>query len=195
MNNSEYYIKCFKHLTNKIQNISRLITLLEKDPKHGHLVHAELLKRLYEDKSFKITDVELKTNNKDVDIQLNNMINIQVWHGASIPTHNIIKGKISKLGGVESDWDKDEGKLFKKLNQLPDDNPGFLVCNDYHMGINLLPEWLKKIPDNKAVIQIYRNRYNEVITEYALLHCSEDFKFINLTKRLCSALKVQPNYF
>ncbi|MCD6227773.1 hypothetical protein J7J90_04755 [Candidatus Micrarchaeota archaeon] len=39
--------------------------------------------------------------------------------------------------------EKDEEKLKKKLNQLPDDDFGLLICLNRGLGINFLPEGLK----------------------------------------------------
>jgi hypothetical protein len=182
------YIQFFGKHKNDIPNIDRLTKILKSDPKPGHLVHAECVKRFFESKVFKITDIEVKNTNTDVDIELNGSINIQVWHGASVSTHNIVRGKVSNLGGVKTDYDKDEEKIKKKLIQLPDTKPGFLICYNYHMGIVVLPEWENAIKDNKAIIELFHSYYGNGIQNEAWLYCSNGFKHIRLADKIALAL-------
>lgn len=183
------HIYFFEREGKKIPNIERLINLLKSDPKPGNLVHAGLTKIFFQDGAFEVTNVEVKGGGKDVDIELDNKINIQVWHGASTATHNIIKGKMSSLGGVPVDWDKDEKKIFDKLTQLPNNNPGFLINYNYHMGIQfMLPEWKQKIPENKAIIELFHVNHGDGIQNEARLHCSGDFKYTELAKKIATSL-------
>jgi hypothetical protein len=117
---SQEYIDYFEKNKARIPNIERLVKILKSDTKPGHIVHAEFVKRLFEGGIFKVTDIEVKAKGIDVDIKLEHDINLQIWHGASVSAHNVLKGKISALGGVETDWAKDELKIEEKLNQLPE---------------------------------------------------------------------------
>jgi len=215
----------------------------------------------------------VKGANTDIDIELDGNINIQVWYGASVSTHNILRkysfnwdeipgndtkrfikclkqkyginwvetakiekidnsktikvstGKnsislilnnkktkvslkindgrtdkftakmengelnmyvkcdVSHLGGVKTDWDKDEEKIKKKLMQLPNSKPGFLIRYNPNMDF-FLPEWEDVIEDNKAIIEFYRNG----IQNEACLYCSNGFKHTELAYKIALAL-------
>ena len=127
---------------NNIKNIDVLIDRIKVDPSNkkkvlhtGDVLHAEFVKRFIENGIFEVTAVEIKDNGYDIDIKLGEHINIQVWFGASVSTHNIIKGKHDALGGVASDFKKDEDVINKKLKQLPHNEFGLLVCYNNHLGI------------------------------------------------------------
>ncbi|RLI99632.1 MAG: hypothetical protein DRP06_03150 [Candidatus Aenigmatarchaeota archaeon] len=102
---SEEYIKYFEKNINKIPNIKKLIKILKKDKKAGHIFHAECVKRFFEGNKFKVTDMEVNYEvngiTKDVDIELNHNINLQIWHGASVSVHKELKGK-KVSGGIKS---------------------------------------------------------------------------------------------
>ena len=120
---------------------------------------------------------------------MNHNINLQIWHGASVSTHNILKGKISTGGGVESNWDKDENVINKKLKQLPDDKFGLLICWEYHLGTFVLPEWSAKIPNNKAIAKLYHTKYGNEIQNECILYHPDNFKYFDLAKEIISALR------
>lgn len=181
------YIQFFENHKNDIPNIDRLIKILKSDQKPGHLVHAECVERFFKSNVFKITDIEVKNNNIDVDIELDGNINIQIWHGASTSTHNIRKRKVSNFGGIETDWNKDKEKIKKKLMQLPNDKPGFLLCYNYHIGIVVLPEWENEIEDNKAIIELFHSDYGNGIQNEARLY-SKGFALNNLADKIALAL-------
>ena len=190
-NKSKGYVVYFENNKNKIPNIDRLIMRL-KGNSPGDIVHAEFVKRFFEGDKFRVTDVEVTNNvnarTTDVDIELNHNINLQVWYGASVSTHNISKGKISPLGGVETDWAKDREVIEKKLKQLPDDEFGLLICYDRHLGINVLSEWEEKIPDNKAIAKLYRINYGYGIQNEAVLYQSDNFRHFDLAREILLAL-------
>jgi hypothetical protein len=181
------YIDWLRQNGGKVPNAYKLITMLDRDPKPGHLFHAESIKRLVENR-FLVTDIEAKGKGLDVDIQLNGGINLQIWHGASVSTHNIEKGKVSSMGGVETDWTKDWKKIKSKLDQLPNEGFGLLICYDYKFGIVPLPEWADEIPPNKALAELQAVDYGNGPRGESILYCSEDFKYIQLAKDILLAL-------
>lgn len=201
---SEYYIKWLEENSSNIPNCEKLIGLLKSDKKAGHIIHAEFVKRFVEGGKFRVTNVE-KKNRHDVDIELNNSINIQVWHGASVSTHNIkknlenekpekrvINGKEINIkqwgGGVETNWNKDEEKINEKLKQLPDIGLGLLICYNYHLGIFVLPEWEDNIPVNKVIAELFHVNYGKDIQNEARLYHSKDFKDSDLVKEILFSL-------
>lgn len=189
---SKECIEYFNKHKNEIPNIERLIQKLETDEKRGHIIHADCIKKLFEDKNFEITDVESNKNGFDIDIELNNNINLQIWHGASVSTHKVIEGKVSERGGVPTDWVKDEQKIFEKLNQLPharyklnqlpNDNFGLLICYYYHLGITILPEMLAKIPENKAIAELFP------YTNECHLYYNPNFIYLETAKQIVTSL-------
>ena len=137
---ADEYISYFEKHKEDIPNIDKLIKLLKSDNKTGHIVHAEFVKRFFECNKFKVTDVEKKYNDYDVDIELMNAslisrilyifvlkywrINLQIWYGASFSTHELdrkgleakeetIEGKKVRVwrGGVPTNWNADEEKI------------------------------------------------------------------------------------
>ena len=185
---NKYYLVWLEKNKTKIPNCNRLIKLLKSDKKAGHVIHAMFVKKFVEGEKFEVTDVEKKYEKYDIDIELDNHINLQVWYGASVSTHNIIKRKISDLGGVETNLSKDEEKIKKKLRQLPDDNLGLLLCYNYHFGIVVLPDWEEKIPTNKAIAELFHINYGNGIQNEARLYYSENFKYFDLVKEILSSL-------
>lgn len=187
-NRSNEYITYFENNKNRIPNIDRLIKRLKRNSP-DEIVHAETVKRLFEGGKFRVTDIEVTNKvgnrNTDVDIELNNNINLQIWHGASVSTYNIMKGE---TGGVRTDWNKDKEIIEKKLKQLPDNEFGLLICYDRYLGINVLPEWIEKIPDNKAIAELYHVDYGGGIRNEAMLYHSDNFRYFDLSKEILLAL-------
>ncbi|GBE18020.1 hypothetical protein BMS3Abin16_00608 [archaeon BMS3Abin16] len=186
------YITFFEHNKISIPNIELLINKLKNDRKDGHIVHAVFVRRFFEGSDFEVTDIE-KHNGYDVDIELDNYINIQVWHGGSVASHNISRmmaNSVEVSGGVPTDWDKDKKVIFKKLGQLPDNEPGFVICYHSGIGISFLPEWYPKIDDNKAVIGCHLERYglNVDVYEMAKIYACDNFKHGPLAIKICNAL-------
>ncbi len=184
---SQEYIKYFEKNKDKIPNIEKLIKILKKDKKAGHIFHAECVKRFFEGGKFEVTNIEInyKVNGmtKDVDIELNHNINLQIWHGASVSVHRELKrGKVS--GGIKPYWGEDKDVIDKKLKQLPDDKFGLLICWEHHLGISVLPDWLEKIPSNKSIAKLYQNG----IQNDSILYHSNNFKYLDLAKEVISAL-------
>jgi hypothetical protein len=184
-----------------IPNIDRLIQKLTKDKKIGHLVNAEFAIRFHKDGTYKITDIEVETGTHDIDIQLDGMINIQTWHGQSESGHimeslfepngikqNLAEGNITPLGGVKTDWDKNEGKLFKKLAQIPDDsNLGILLLHERFVGFPILPEWKEKIPSNKCIIILSNTTDGAHTYGVAVVYCSTNFTKMKEVEKIISA--------
>lgn len=178
-----------EHNANQVPRIDKLVNKIRHNKSEGHLVHGNIVKRLLEDGRYKITNVEFDGNGHDVDIELDGHINIQVWHGASTSTYNILRGKnISEYGGVQVDWEKDEQKIMSKLAQLPDNEPGILLCYYNHLGIHVLPEWIEKFSDEKVLVEMFHVDYMVGISSEAIVHHSPDFKHLQLTKDVLSAL-------
>ncbi|KAF6247106.1 hypothetical protein C6990_05345 [Nitrosopumilus sp. b3] len=177
---------------NKIPNSEILIHKLRKDQQLGHLVNAEFVKRFHDNGTYKVTDVELSTGNHDIDIELDNKINVQTWHGASVASHNIKRGKVGRLGGVPDDWDKNESVLKKKLGQLPNDKLGVLLLLQSHTGFTFLPEWHRDIiPKNKCVISLHAESWEPFIAgtfPIAEIHINKDFQNMNEAKKIISAI-------
>ena len=194
----------FEEHQSEIPNCDRLIHKLRKNQQLGHLVNAEFTKRFHEDGAYKVTDVEASDGTHDVDIQLDDRINIQTWHGQNTAGHiiesqfdhkgrerNIRLGNISSLGGVKTDWDKDCEVMSKKLKQLPDDKLGIVLLLDRFVGVTVLPEWWQEIPDNKCVIKLnftsydagFQNVYGE-----AIVYHSNNFQQMEEAKRVIASL-------
>lgn len=179
-----------------IKNIQVLIDKIKIDlsnPKKvihdGDVVHAWLVRRFIETKKFMVTAVEISNGRGiDIDIELNNNVNIQVWYGASVSTHNIKKGNISPLGGVPPDWNKDEKSFKKKVNQLPNTGLGLVFCYPNYLGINTLSEWICGLPDTKAVVEIQQVNYGKGVLSEAIVHHSNNFKYLSLTEDILKTL-------
>lgn len=194
----------FEQNQDKIPNADRLIHKLRHDQQLGHLVNAQFAKRLHEDGTYKVTDIEASTRIYDVDIELNGKINIQTWHGQSVAGHimesqfdkkgrerNIGLGNISPLGGVKTDFDKDCQAMKKKLEQLPDDKFGVVLLLDRFVGVTVLPEWWMEIPDNKCVIKLnftsYDIDFNNIYGE-AIVYHSDNFQQMEEAKNIIKSL-------
>ena len=182
-----------------IPNVKKLIKILRSNPKEDHLIHAQFIKLFFNDGTYKITDVEKKSNGKpstDVDIELDNTINIQVYHGTT-PTNNFILNQddpetinryleslniksdgilISPSGGVPASEDNNEKPLFKKLSQIPNDKLGIVFLMTKAFEYHLLPESCNKIPKNKCVIIFNCSKFNNLLQAYEYLNC--DFENI-----------------
>ncbi|HEX5358718.1 MAG TPA: hypothetical protein VFW99_02255 [Candidatus Nitrosotalea sp.] len=191
----------FERHGKEIPNIDRLILKLRKDQQVGHLVNAEFVKRFHEDPIYAITDVESSDGTYDVDIQLDNRINIQTWHGQSTAGHLIEhafeprdkawggrEGNISPRGGVKTDWDTDENVLFRKLNQLPNDKLGIVLLHERFIGFTFLPEWMQKIPQNKCVIKFFNEIHDSQVYGVAVSYYSDKFQFLDEIKQIISSL-------
>ena len=183
----------------KIPNVEKLIKILRSNPNEDHLIHAQFIKLFFNDGTYQITDVEKKSNVKpstDIDIELDNTINIQVYHGTT-PTNNFIFNQddpqtinryreslnmkpdetlISPSGGVRTSEDNNDKPLFKKLSQIPNDKLGIVFLMTKIFEYNLLPESCNKIPKNKCVIVFSCSKFNRLLQAYEYLNC--DFENI-----------------
>jgi len=83
---------------------------------------------------------------------------------------------------------KDKQKLEKKLKQLPDKGLGLLINYDYHLGINVLPEWVEQMPENKAVAELLHVDYGNGVQSEARLYFNSDFNHYKEAEKLLNAL-------
>ncbi|MBU2565336.1 MAG: hypothetical protein KJ655_03670, partial [Candidatus Thermoplasmatota archaeon] len=105
-------ISFLKGNLSSIPDTHKLIHKLnQKKPNDGDLVHAWLIERIYYSNQFEITGVELTGTNYDVDIELDNKINIQVWYGASYGSHRLLEINDIKVksfsGGIKTNLEGD----------------------------------------------------------------------------------------
>lgn len=195
-NNSELISRCKRlgemlektHIPNK----DRLIQKLRAEPTQGHCIHTEFVMRFHEDGTYRVTDVENTGVGYDVDIELDQKINIQVWAGASVAAHNGNLGKVSELGGVFDDWEQNASVLKKKLAQLPNDKLGILLLHQSETGFEFLPEWHGDIiPSNKCVLELNTENLEPLVMDkyqMVTIRMNKDFKNIDEVKRIISAI-------
>ncbi len=198
MNELAQYLEQHK---SEIPNCDKLVQKLQGNQQEGHLVHAEFVKKFYDNGTYQITDIEVKDGTHDIDIQLNGTINVQVWHGQSTAGHIIERvfdpdekkrqislGNVSPLGGVKTDWDHDEQVLFRKLNQLPNDRLGIVLLHERFTGFTLLPDWMPKIPENKCVIKFLNEVHDWKIYGVAIVYHSDCFQHLEEIKKIIDSL-------
>lgn len=193
---SEHQIRQCKQLAEELEktqipNKDRLIQKLRGGPTPGHYAHAELVKRFHEDGTYQVTDVENTDEGYDVDIELDQNINVQVWHGASCAAHKGDRDERDELGGVRDCWEKNESVLRKKLAQLPNDKLGMLLLLQASTGLNFLPEWYRDIiPSSKCVIELRTESSEPLAGEHsaATIHRNIDFKNGDEAKKVISAI-------
>lgn len=174
---------------NKLPNVEKLIVKLRRNKGHeGHTVHGKLIKNIVESGSFTITDIENNADGFDIDVQLDNSINIQVQYGASVAWYNSERGFVSELGGVKTDWDKDEQKIFSKLKQLPNTGLGILFQFAYGTGSHILPEWKDNLPDNKVIVLAHMETDGKKTYGVADIFCSENFQDIDKVQKIVDAI-------
>lgn len=182
----------FEHT--RIPHAERMIQKLRDNPTDGHLWHATVARQLYEDGTYTITDLEASSGAHDVDIQLNNAINIQVWYGQNVHghviekqftesgrAHNAKNNYVTRLGGTHTDWDKDREAMFKKLSQLPDDKLGIVLLSAKFIDFHALPEWCDDVPNNKCVVNTMRSLV-------AVPCCSRDFQRKHEVRKIAGIL-------
>ena len=139
----------------------------------GFFLQTELVRILWSSACFPVTDVErnyeVAKRRIDIDMELDDKFCVQVWSAmrteglitlgefdSDTKLLNLQQGLKSKLGGLGGDPDRDWIGLEDKLNQLPDDRPGFVVVgypiwfpfHRYHIE----PKYCQGIPVNKCVI-------------------------------------------
>lgn len=168
----------------RIPNLDRLCKKLVDNAPDGHYFHAHCVRRLDECGRYKITDIEVTTAKHDVDIQLDGRINIQAHLGMNTGGHvmdaslhpgtpkseSITKrlGSPTEQGGVPTNFDHDEKKIFRKLDQLPDDALGILLVHGDPIPY-FVPIPPAELPANKCII----STYNVICAQ---LHCSPAFQ-------------------
>ena len=165
---------------NDIPNAHKLIAKLKgSSVDDGHVVHAFLIKTIYENGKYKITDVEktIPESDIDIDIELNGSINIQVHHGASFDAHRINCGDMTDLGGVPTDWSIDKRTLCNKLSQLPDTGLGIVFNVARHMGFTTGVDWEDEIPDNKVIVLTHQEKIGNDIYGMASMYFSKKFTY------------------
>lgn len=150
-------------------NLDKLYSKMVNGGTDGHYVHAYYARKLHGCGRYKITDIEATAGGHDVDIQLDDRINIQVWHGMNTHGHMLESllepgtpkskavvrrmGPPTKLGGVPTDLGHDEEKIRAKLAQLPDDALGILLLHGGPFSY-YIPIPPKDMPANKCIINV-----------------------------------------
>ena len=201
------YSKYFNDLPDReksIPGMKSFIKLLCKDFQEGHLLHAKLISKFLPSQKFKITQInkQIIDKKKDIDIELNQNINIQVWYGQNLSQQldnclssaqekkvqindKIIKIKVFS-GGIKTIRENDSD-LGKKINQLPDKNLGLVICHNLAMPIS--SEWTEQLPKNKAIVDILNTAFGKDFSKIygqSHIYCSNNFKFSKLTKEILS---------
>ena len=180
-----------------VPNLGRLYNKMVNGGTDGHYVHAYYARKLHGCEHYKITDIEATAGGHDVDIQLDDRINIQVWHGMNTYGHiveSLLKpgtpkseaigqhlGTSTELGGVTTDFESDEEKIRAKLAQLPDDAPGILLLHGGPRSYDI-PIPPKDMPANKCIINV------NSATGMAELHCSPQFRHLEDAKGVVGCL-------
>ena len=153
----------------------------------GHYVQALVTRWFHEDAYFTISDVEVRGADYDFDIEIadksGDRYDVEIWSGQSKLHHatreltdimGAYQGNVhsdpgavpdrlsdvaSKYGGVSMASKHDLQKTYEKLEQLRDDQDGFLIAcrqgNDLHTMLcgtdfPIVPP--ESIPDNKCII-------------------------------------------
>ena len=158
-------------------NVERLYNKIKgrSDPNKGGsglFLQTELTKKIWNGLHFTVTSVEHnyktgQTRNIDIDIELDGKFCVQVWSGIRTEglitmgefdndsrLKNLQRGLTTQFGGLGGDADRDWIGLESKLNQLPDDRPGFVVVgypiwpsiHRYHIE----PKYCHGIPPTNA---------------------------------------------
>ena len=152
--------------------------LIEAETCSGHYIQALITKWFYESNCFTITDIEVKDDNYDFDLEiadeLGNKYDAEIWRSTSKYNHalqmtaeitGIYQGKVHSCSGIipprfsdvastrndiREDFNFDLPKINKKMKQMRDDHVGFLIVS--RDGFNLLPVDSGNIPRNKCMI-------------------------------------------
>lgn len=153
----------------------------------GHLYQALITKQFHKDKYFTITDIEVSGDDYNFDIEIadedGSRYCIEVWQGYnklhyamndSTALMGVYNGKIhvdkgsvpdrlanvkSSLGGISMSSKHDLPKIWKKIEQLPDDRTGFLIAvrrssnhpiDIWGTSFPIVPP--ERMPPNKCII-------------------------------------------
>lgn len=161
----------FRNAEGQVNELHRELERMFDDA--GHYFQALVTRWFYEDDLFTITDVEVRSDGYDFDIEIaderGSRYCVEVWQGQSKRHHatrentsiiGVYRGVVhsdpgsvpdrltdvaSDLGGVSVDSKHDLPKVWSKLEQLPDYQMGFLVA--CRQGGNFPPElWQTDFP-------------------------------------------------
>ena len=165
-------------IESEIPGSQKLLKNIRHGETPGHIIHAEFLKLIYNTKKYKITAVEknYEKNGKsfDVDIELDNSINIQVWYATGLLNNFIINQEdsktqtkyrdklkltehvslVSEYGGTHHSWENQQKEIMKKVNQLPNDKLGIVWLINQSLEYAILPDFLDHVSKNKCVVCI-----------------------------------------
>ena len=172
-----------------IPGCNGFIDRLKKRNNQNDLIQALIIERYYIGGKFHITKIEHKPSvNKDVDIELNNLYNIQVWHGSTDIIHKAFRNESYRTRGINVNHEVNKRYILKKLNQLPDDNIGLVLIYHY-FGFGFDFDYYINqfdIPKNKAIVIIKRVENNIGISESADIYISNNSKIEQIIKDIIS---------
>ena len=181
----------------------------------GLFLQAELVRNLWCSTRFSVTDVEHnyetdRTRNIDIDIELDGKLCVQVW--SAIRTEGLItmgefdsntkllnlqKRLTTELGGLGGDPDRDWIGLEDKLNQLPDNRPGFVVVgypifppiHRYHID----PKYCQGISTNKCVIVLDINLNATSLTGRSTLYYHPKCSCVDTAEAISTEMGFEPS--
>ena len=171
-----------------VPNLGRLYNKMVSEGADAHYIYAGYVKRLHECKRHRINGIGAPAGGHDVVIQLDDRINIQVWHGMNAhgyvmegellpgtPKSDAVRRRLgvpTDLGGVPTDFEYDEKNICEKLAQLPDGTLGILLlCGgrfDYWV-----PLQQEEIPASKCILNITNTGFTELHHSPAFGHLEE----------------------
>lgn len=181
----------------------------------GFFLQAELARTLWGSTSFPVTGVEHNyevdgVRNIDIDMELGDEFCVQVWSAMrteglitlgefdnNTKLLNLQKGNTSKYGGLGGDPDRDWIGLEDKLNQLPDDNMGFVVVgypiwpsiHRYHIE----PKYCQGIPTNKCVIVLDIDLKAASLTGHSTLYYHPKCTCVDTAEAISREMKFEPS--
>lgn len=183
----------------------------------GLFLQAELTRTLWGSTCFSVTNVERgykidKVRNIDIDIELNSNFCIQVWSAVSTTglimlgesdndtkILNIQKNLTTKFGGIGRDQDRDWIGLEDKINQLPDDRPGFVVVG-YPIWITFFryqiqPKYCQGIPTNKCVIVLDIDLETTGLAGHSILYYHPQCTCVNTAEVISREMGFEPSAY
>ena len=200
-------------------NVERLHNKIKERPDSwnggsGFFLQTELTRKLWTSHNFTVTDVERsyktgKTRNIDIDIELDGKFSVQVWSGIGTEglitmgefdggsrQKNLQNGLTTRLGGLGGDADRDWIGLESKLNQLPDDKPGFVVAG-YPIWppshrYRIEPKYCQGIPPNKCVIVLDIDLSRSSLSGRSILYCHPNCSCVDIAKTISRDVGFEP---
>ena len=180
----------------------------------GFFLQTELTRKLWKSLHFTVTGVEQnykmdQTRNIDVDIELDGKICIQVWSGikteglitmgefdSNSRQKNLQKGLTTRLGGLGGDADRDWIGLESKLNQLPDDRPGFVVIGypiwpSFHR-YHIEPKYCQGISPNKCIIVLDIDLCESSLLGRSILYYHPNCSCVDIAKTISRDIGFKP---